>query len=142
MKLAYPSCNVDLKTIYTVFIRSILEFSSTVWHSSLTNENREDLERVQKSALKIILQEKYKNYENALNLLDLESLDDRRKKLCYTFAKKCVNNEKTKHYFEHNKKCHQMKLRTTQPFNVTQAKTERLKQSAIPYMQMLLNEEN
>ena len=38
-----------LKQIYKTFIRCNLEFSSNVWHSSLTQENREDLERVQKA---------------------------------------------------------------------------------------------
>ena len=46
---------VDLIQIYTLYIRSILEQSCQVWHSSLTQENRQDLERVQKNALKIIL---------------------------------------------------------------------------------------
>ena len=44
----------DLKDIYILFIRSILEQSATVWHSSITSENSSDLERVQKSAVKII----------------------------------------------------------------------------------------
>ena len=44
----------EKRSIYILFIRSILEQSSVVWHSSLTKENEEDLERVQKSALKII----------------------------------------------------------------------------------------
>ena len=38
----------DLKTIYILFIISILEQSATVWHSSLSQENREDLERLQR----------------------------------------------------------------------------------------------
>ena len=46
----------DLKIVYVLFVRSILEQSATVWHSSLTQENKEDLERVQKSAFKVILQ--------------------------------------------------------------------------------------
>ena len=45
----------DLKIIYVLFIRSILEQSVTVWHSSLTVEYINDLERVQKSAIKVIL---------------------------------------------------------------------------------------
>ena len=44
-----------LKHIYKTFIRSNLEFSSTVWHSSLSIADREDLERVQKAAVKVIL---------------------------------------------------------------------------------------
>ena len=42
----------DTKTIYIRYVRSILEHSATVWHSSLTAENKNDLERVKKTALK------------------------------------------------------------------------------------------
>jgi hypothetical protein len=66
----------DLKEIYILFIRSILEHSATVWHSSLTQENIDDLERVQNSGLRIILQEKYKSYKQGLALLNLETLAD------------------------------------------------------------------
>ena len=45
----------DLKEIYILFIRSILEQSATVWHSYITEENKSDLERIQKSAVRIIL---------------------------------------------------------------------------------------
>ena len=54
----------DLKTIFILFVRSLLEQSATVWHSSLSQENIDDLERVQKSACKVILQEKYRGYNN------------------------------------------------------------------------------
>ena len=37
----------DMKIIYFLFVRSHLEQSATVWHSSLTEENSSDLERVQ-----------------------------------------------------------------------------------------------
>ena len=47
----------DLVHIYILYIRSILEQSSQVWHSALTLENFHDLERVQKNALRIILQD-------------------------------------------------------------------------------------
>ena len=39
-------------------IRSKIEQSAVVWHSSLTKKNKRDLERVQKSALKIILKDR------------------------------------------------------------------------------------
>ena len=43
----------DLKNVYILFIRSLLEQSCTVWHSGLTVENSEDLERVQSVLLKL-----------------------------------------------------------------------------------------
>ena len=48
----------DLKTIYKLFIRSILEQSAVVWNSSLKVKNSDDLERVQKSVTKIIMESK------------------------------------------------------------------------------------
>ena len=38
----------DMRTIYISYIRSILEQSCQVWHFSLTQENSDDIERVQK----------------------------------------------------------------------------------------------
>ena len=45
----------DMVQIYIGYIRSILKQSCTVWHSSLTLEDNENLEGVQKSAMRIRL---------------------------------------------------------------------------------------
>ena len=84
----------DLLVVYKTFVRSIIEQSSCVWHSGLTLEQNNNLERVQKTALKLILQDRYKSYEDALNILELETLHDRREYLCLSFARKCLKNEK------------------------------------------------
>ena len=131
----------DLKEIYTIFVRSILEQSAVVWHSSLSEENKADLERVQKSALKIILGDKYPGYEQALARLDLETLDSRRETLCFTFAKKCTKNEKLKHMFQENPKLHDMHTRNFEKYEVQFAHTGRLQKSPLIYMQNLLNQE-
>ena len=93
----------DLKDIYFLFVRSLLEQSATVWHSSLTQENIEDLERVQKSAVKIILGPKYNGYKKSLIKLYMESLKERREFLCLTFVQKCLKNPNTKKMFSENK---------------------------------------
>ena len=92
----------DLKNIYMLFVRSQLEHSATVWHSSLTQENRDDLERVQKSAVKIILGEKYQGYKKGLESLNLDTLEERRENLCLKFAIRSSNNEKTARMFAQN----------------------------------------
>ena len=112
----------------------------TVWHSSLTQENIDDLERVQKSALKIILQDKYRTYKQGLAQLNLETLVDRRENLCLNFALKCVKHEKLRHMFPINYKTHGMETRTEERFEVQFAKTGRLQKSPIIFMQKLLNE--
>ena len=131
----------DLKQIYISYIRSHLEQSCTIWHSSLTDDNANDLERVQKCALKIILKENYKNYQQALNLIELESLENRREFLCLKFAKKSLKNKKMKSVFIPNIKSHEMNTRNQLNFNINNANTTRLQNSPIIYMQRLLNED-
>ena len=84
-------------------IRSKLDSSSVVWHSSLNEKEINTLERCQKAAVKVILKKNnYKNYEDALKMLDLDSLQVRRKKQCLKFAKDCLKNEKMKKLFPLN----------------------------------------
>ena len=130
----------DMKDIYILFVRSLLEQSATVWHSSLSQQNINDLERVQKSALKIILGQKYTNYENSLSKLDILSLSERREQLCLQFALKCTKNPKTKHMFPENFKRHEMKTRNREKYLVQHAHTGRLRNSSIIYMQHQLND--
>jgi hypothetical protein len=78
----------DLIDIYYLYIRSIVEQSAVVWHSSLTKGEQNDLERVQKVALRIILRDQYTTYLEALELTGIETLKARRAKLCLNFAKK------------------------------------------------------
>ena len=130
----------DLKNIYILFMRSMLEQSATVWHSSLTEENASDLERVQKSAVKVILDQKYNGYQNGLAQLGLENLRERRENICLEFARKCVKNKKLDHMFPKNVNTHSMETRNKETYMVQHANTERLQKSAIIHMQKLLNE--
>ena len=125
----------DLKSIYLTFVRSILEQSAVVWHSGLSKKNRKDLERVQKTGLKIILGNKFTTYKNGLKMLNLDTLDERRRKMCLKFAQNCLKKEKVKSMFSK----HKMELRKTNKFEINKLRTRRYQKSAIPYMQELLN---
>ena len=72
--------------VYAKEIRSILELAVPVWHAGLTKGQAADIERIQKVALQIILQDKYVNYQFACKTLSAETLENRRLKLCSTFA--------------------------------------------------------
>ena len=102
----------EKRNIYVLYIRSILEQSCVVWHSSLTQDNENDLERVQKAAVKVILGKEYpENYEQALVRADLDTLKERRTKLCKEFAKKCLQNEKTEGIFKRNSTKYKIKTK-------------------------------
>ena len=45
----------DLLHIYMLYIRSVIEQSAVVWHSSITKGEQNDLERTQKVALRIMV---------------------------------------------------------------------------------------
>ena len=49
---SFTSNRIDLKNIYLTFVRSILEKSAVVWHSSLTKKNRLALEKIRRQPLK------------------------------------------------------------------------------------------
>ena len=127
----------DLVLIYTMYIRSVLEYSSNVWFSSITNEEREDIERVQKVACKIILKEEYMNYGQALLSLNLLSLSDRRQMLAERFALRCLKNNRFKDLFPENSKT--IGLRNEEKYVVKFCKSSRLQNSSIPAMQKILN---
>ena len=99
------------------------------------------MERVQKSAVKIILGSNYIGYEKSLANLGIEKLSDRREQLCLNFAKKCVKNPKPTHMFPQNIKKHNMETRIHEEFKVYHAQTERFRKPSIIYMQNLINQE-
>ena len=127
----------EMLEIYFLYIRSVVEQASVVWSSSLTKGEQLDLERVQKVALKIILQEHYTNYSHALQLTGLPTLKARRNKLSLSFAKSCLKNKVTSDMFPRNTNV--VNTRQHELFYVPHAKTERYAKSAIPHMARQLN---
>ena len=127
----------QLLTLYHLKIRSILEFGAPAFHSSLTLEQAKDLEMIQKKAFSIILGQKFKNYNNALKILNEENLATRRQKICENFAFKCLSNPRHSDLFttnlgptnRHTKKIIEPKCNTTRYYN-----------SAVPFLTRLLNE--
>ena len=75
-------------------------------------------------------------------MLGLDTLEKRRNFLCLKFSKKCLISEKVKDLFKLNRTKHQMKKRKTPKYEMIKAKTKRYKQSSLPYMTKLLNEEH
>ena len=130
----------DLITIYILYIRSLLEQNVAVWNSSITQDDSDDLERVQKVALKVILKTQYQDYDQALHITGLQRLSERRNVLCLRFAKKCLRNKKTSSMFPLNPN-YDSRLRNPEKYHVKFAHSDRLKFSAIPALQRLLNED-
>ena len=128
----------SLCEIYTKQVRSVLELAVPVWNGSITKNESYLLERVQRCAFHIILGQSYESYDNALDQLNLESLEKRRFSLSLKFALKAERSSKFKSWFKPNPKFG--KTRTAQPkYHPTIANHERLERSPIAYLTRILN---
>ena len=103
----------QLLDVYFKQVRSVLELAVPVWHSSLSKEDSQNIERVQKSAFQVILGPKYTSYNNACKYLNVQPLYERRQHLCLKFGKKAFKNRKFTKWFEINHKV--IKTRQEQP---------------------------
>ena len=127
----------ELVDIYVKQVRSILELAVPAWHGAITQGEREDIERVQKGALHVILGAKYESYSKALKLVNLEDLESRRNKLCSKFAKKAEKHVKHHKWFKPKPKiCTRQKQ---VKYCKIVARTGRLKNSPISFLTNLLN---
>ena len=139
-KLKYVGVGTeDLIEIYVLYIRSIAEYCSTVFHSTLTTEQSNKLERIHKKGLKIILGDMYMDYESALEMTGLDTLFSRRGNRCLDFALKCTQHFKNSRLFPLNRKQPQCPDRNKEKYVVNFAKTTSYLKTTIPFCQRLLN---
>ena len=130
--------DADLLDVYCKQIRSILEFAVPVWNHSITGEIISQIERIQKTALHIILGEGYRSYSNALKQSGLDKLSNRRRKLCLSFARKALKHKKFSQWFKPNTKV--TITRHKQPkFCPAYFRTERFRKSPLSSLTELLN---
>ena len=123
---------------YILFIRSVTEYCAVAFHSSLTIEQSDKLEKIQKTCLKVILGVMYIDYSAALEMCGLQTLSDRRGKRCLDFSLKCIKHEKNNRIFPVNHSTSEHYIRNKETFQVNFARTEDYKESAVPYCQRLI----
>ena len=108
----------DLVNVYMLYIRSILEQCCHVWHYTITEEDINDLETVQMVACCIILQNVYQCYEQALNMLELETCKAGNRQVISPFCKKMCKA----FFFQDNvssKHCRKLQYQRTRDFLCT-----------------------
>ena len=124
----------DLIDIYKLFIRSITEYCSSVFHTSLTQEQIKKLENIQKTCIKVILGNEYTDYDAALKKCSLQTLSDRRQKHFVKFTLKCARDKFNNNMFPTNDN-----QRGKEMFKVNFARTNQYLKSTIPQAQRILN---
>ena len=144
-KLKYAGVSTEnLIEIFILFVRSLTEYCAVAFHSSLTQEDSNKLEQIQKTCLKVILGDMYISYSAALEMCNLKPLSSRRQDRCLAFAQKCLKHKRNNRLFPLRKtsESDNHDIRTREKFKVNFAKGETYRKSAIPYCQRLLNNQN
>ena len=140
-KLKYVGVSIeDLLDIYILYIRSVAEYCSVAFHSSLSQADIVKIERIQKTCLKVILGDMYLDYGSALETSNLETLHSRRTKRCLKFSLKSMKHSRMKSFFPINTRKHGQSQSAKEYMEVNWARTETYRISAIPFCQRLVNE--
>ena len=81
----------ELFKIYSSIIRPVLEYGCQIWHSSLTKEEEDTLESIQKRCFKVIWPEL--TYTDAITELKTDTLFNRRETICLNLFKKMKSKD-------------------------------------------------
>ena len=122
-----------LLDVYQKEVRSVLELAVPAWHSGITRQQSYQIERVQRTAVSIILGDRKLSYGRGLALLGLETLQERRVKLC----KKSPLKSRHRDMFTPNMSAYD--TRTKKPFREPKILSQRAFNSPLAYLTRLVN---
>ena len=121
----------DLFNIYTTLIRSLLEFCCVVWHQTLPSYLSQELEHIQKRALKIIFSAF--SYSEARQFSNLRALNERRSELWVkTLEKISRAGPLVKHLPMTSQHMHHYQTRGANKYILLKCRSERLHNTFFP----------
>ncbi|KAI8510614.1 hypothetical protein Bbelb_115300 [Branchiostoma belcheri] len=82
----------DLLTVYTCYVRPLLEYAAPVWSPGLTRTQTKQLENIQRRACRTILGTQYTCYSEACTQLNLPTLESRRDQLSRKFGRRLLSS--------------------------------------------------
>jgi hypothetical protein len=121
---------------HTTIIRPVLEYACQVWHFNIQEYLSEDIEKIQRRALRISLP--LMSYREARNFTGIPLLKARRETLCEQFFKKNENNDKLSELL-HHKATADYDMRPRCKYNNYLCRTERFRKSFFP---QIISKEN
>ena len=128
----------DLLCVYLAVLRPILDFASPTYHSLLTKQQSQALEALQKRAVKIIFGINA-SYTQLVSSGRLQALEQRRRELCLSLARKASNSAKFGGTWFPRKPKTIYNTRNPEMFADERAKTERMRRNPLNYMRRELN---
>ena len=129
----------DLVKAYCAFIRPVMEYAVHVWHPGLTKVQHEQIERIQKQVLRIVLPES--SYREALLATGLQTLGERRVNLCMKFAAHLMKDPEVRTWLPRTRaQAHGLNLRNNSHLSSLPYKSQRFSRSpmAVSYTHLTL----
>ena len=129
----------DLLLTYTTRIRVHVEQNVPLWTFNISQKLSTQIEKIQKICLFLILGKQASNsYFCNLAILDLDTLENRRKTISKTFAEKTLKHPVHSNIFQRTSSANTRSgRRVVEPYGHTQ----RYNRSSVPSLARLLNEE-
>ena len=121
----------QLKAMYTLLILPELVYTSPTWSSSLNVTQLKQLERIQKTACKVILGPAYVDYDNAVVTLNLPRLPTTYEHVLRKFGAGLLQIPRHRHLLPPEAP-HQRTTRHQNLLVPVKARTQRYRLSAIP----------
>ena len=132
---AFGFSEQELVKVYKTVVRPIAEYCAVVFHSQMTDEQDEILERQQSHALKLIFGP-HISAGRMREMAGVPSLRQRRIDLCDKFAGKALKNPRFQHWFPLRTG---RSTRTAPKYEETFARCDRLRNSPVHFFRRRLN---
>ena len=119
-----------------------MEFGVPVWGSAITKTQSDELERIQKRALRLILYPSSLSYTQQLTRFGLPSLCKRRVDLISCFGLGLLKSQRHRDILPPIRQSvsrHSSTLRNAHLLDLPRCRTQRYKNSTVPYVTALLN---
>ena len=127
----------ELVKVYRTVIRPVADYMAVVYHPMLSDEQDEQLERMQAQALKSIFGWEH-SYAALRSRAKIPTLRQRREDMVDKFAATCAASPVFKRWFPRRERTRQAS-RTSEVYVETFARCDRLRNSPVHYMRRRLN---
>ena len=122
----------SLIQVFFTCIRPILEYACQVWNYGAPDYLKEEVERIQKRALRIIYPDL--SYREVVKLNGIQSLSQRRNYICMSYFKKLLHPKHKLHELVPDRRVNLVSytLRNDNHVNLIDCKTNRFRNSFLP----------
>ena len=128
----------ELVRVYKTILRPVHDYLAVVFHSMMTDQMDEEVERLQAHALKYIFGWKYP-YARLREMADIPTIRARRTELCDKFAQKCLGSSRFSGWFPLKGGVRASTRIAGEKYKETFARCERLRSSPLYFMRRRLN---